>query len=228
MRHLWSILLLVFILLTSIFSEKITLYLVSSVGLSWTISFVLPKLVALAFSLLLAKNMYNSIQLSNGIKWAISILVLAAGVGFYLSQNLPYTEDYKKSGTELNLSDNTELQIILAENESFDGILMIASPSCPHCMKAAKHISILQKRVPERDIKVLMYTLTQEKINDFILDSGVKDLDYKVTDDNEATLTLCEGKFPSFVYIKDKKVVHKWNNYELGFPALDWIETGLE
>ena len=105
---------------------------------------------------------------------------------------------------------------------------IIASPSCPHCMVAANKISLLKARNPKRDVKVLMYTLTQEKIDDFISDSGVDDLDYKLTENENALLALCQGKFPSFFYIKNKKVVHKWNNRELGYPALDWIEAGLE
>jgi hypothetical protein len=44
----------------------------------------------------------------------------------------------------------------------------------------------------------------------------------------EGGLDIDEDVIPVFIFIRDAKIVHLWRNEQLGFPALDWIESGLK
>lgn len=86
----------------------------------------------------------------------------------------------------------------------------------------------MQKRVPELDVIVFVFTEDSSSVQAFKKDTGVDELSFLAVPKPKVSIELCLGKFPTFLYFKNGKVVHRWFNAQFGYPALDWIESGLE
>ena len=73
-----------------------------------------------------------------------------------------------------------------------------------------------------------IFSLDSAKIDNFIQETGASNLTYILAPDEKGTLELCQGRFPTFFYLKNNNVIHKWDNNNIGYPAYDWIEDGLK
>lgn len=195
-------------------------------GYSWTISalshWILLLIISLLFVLL--------VQLKIKKVWVIliKIVVPITILGVYFAQNPIYQGDYIKVDTELNISDNSVLTTISKTNPDFNGIVCLASPGCGFC-KEATHTRL--KRIKMRsdiDVAVFLAADDSSAIDFYISETDAPELEYFLVEEQEGMNELTQGRYPTFIYIKDNKIAYKWSNDNLGYPALDWIESGLK
>ena len=157
-------------------------------------------------------------------------IVLSAGliVGIAIERPI-YSGDYNKEGKAVSIEKNSLLDVILASQPNYDGLICIASPSCPFCKDAVSNrLRVMKERNPKLAIGVALFTSDSSNITRFQKETDSKNLDYFLSPDIKGTIDLCKGAFPTFIYIKNKKITHIWGNSQMGYPALDWIEAGLE
>ncbi len=228
MKYIFLLILLSSIVLISLKASEFSYFLIEFSSLGWLTSFIAPTLLTLVITIGTSLFFYKKWLSNKTTRLTGSILIAVLGVSLYLSTNLPYVEDYSKEGIQMSLENNEVIKAISNENSDFNGLLMVASTSCPHCMAAALKLEVLQKRAPQRNLEVLLFTTSEDEVTNFKANSGAEDLNYRLTSDTEAVIELCEGRFPTFVYIKNGKVIHKWGNNDFGFPAYDWVESGLK
>lgn len=212
--------------LTILLGNGLFHYCVSS-GFSWTfaaLSTWITLLVCLIFILWISFRAKEKKVLQIIIGCSLSIALL---VGNFIVRPI-YQGDFNKEGKPLNISKNSLLDLILNQNSDYDGLICIASPTCPHCKKAAKErLKVMKERNASLQIGIALYTKDTMRMNNFKKETETQTLPYYLIQDAKGAMELCHGAFPTFIYIKDKKVVHVWQNNEFGFPALDWIENKL-
>lgn len=214
----------------SYWSPVITNWLILSPTLSWTLGFVLPKILVLLLAIVIGRLVYKALHLKAWLKNTISALATVALIGVYLVFNLPYLEDYSKNGFHIfpeTYQNNSVLNYVNKHNPDFNGVIALGSITCPYCKESARKFSKMHSRGKQQDIFYFLYTKDPEKLANFRVETDSQNLTYAMVPDQEGAWEMCKGVFPTYFYIKDQTVVYEWQNEQLGYPALSWIENKL-
>lgn len=229
-RLLIALLLIAAISLITVNSGAITLYLLQKVQLSWMASYLFPRgLVVLTTGSLLCVVL-PILSLPKLAKIGIGILISVICVGGYLAINLPYIDDWVRGGESLTGEyDGNQIELFLNSTQpNYDGLIFMALPNCPYCFEAYPKLELLKQRDARLDVSVFVSARDTSGMNFFIEHVGSNDvIPVYLMDNREQATALSQGKFPTFLYFKDGKVVYRWSNNQFGFPALDWVENRL-
>lgn len=226
MRTILSLFLTLIGVLTILLGNGLFHYCVSA-GFSWTFAALSTWLVLIICAILILWMSFRAkqkktIQIILGCVLSIALLF-----GNFIVRPI-YQGDFNKEGQVLNISKNTLLHSILNKQADYNGLICIASPTCPFCKQAAKtRLKVMKERKPSLQIGIALFTTDTNELERFRKETETQNLTYYLIQDAKGVLDLCHGAFPTFIYIKDKKVVHIWKNNQFGFPALDWIENKL-
>jgi hypothetical protein len=196
-------------------------------NLSWTFSSLLTWVIVLLLSLVavIALRTFLSKQFARVV---FTVLFPLALLGLMFAVNPIYVGDYIKKSEVLNIDDHVLIDIVEDYKPAFDGIVAVVDYNCPFCRIATKErLTKIQARNNKIDLVLTLNTSDQEKINRYAASTSSKSLHYLEHKPAADIIDLIKGAYPSFVYIKNGKIIHKWKNSELGYPALDWIEGGL-
>ncbi len=83
-------------------------------------------------------------------------------------------------------------------------------------------------RGQQQDILYFHYTTDSIKLLGFQEETNSQNLSYAMVPDQEGAWEMYKGVFPTYFYIKNNSVIYEWQNYQLGYPALSWIENKLD
>jgi thiol-disulfide isomerase/thioredoxin len=196
-------------------------------GWGWTFSSFSHWILIIGLSVLIA--ILLPFKSTNWKTVLVRILVPLLFGGIYFARNPIYQGDYSKRGTDVEITDNSLLNEILQEEPNFDGVVCIAAVWCPFCKEATRQrLKIMKKRKPELQIAIYLADKDSTAVDRFIEETGADDLSYFQVKDSSGMIALSGGAYPTFAYIKDKKIIHIWRNDEMGYPTLDWIENKLK
>ena len=192
-------------------------------------SYLFPKVLLIILTAVLSWIVWPAFHTWKRLQPLGALLIFSLAIGCYLIVNPPYIE-WNKKGTDMTaaLLGNPVAQYLHKNEPSFDGIICLALPGCPHCEVAIPKLALMQQRKPDLDVMVFVFTEDDAQVANFQKDCGVESLPFKAVPDPNNSIELCQGKFPTFLYFKDGKVVHRWFNWEFGYRAFDWVEAGLE
>lgn len=211
-------------------SEALTVYALEMLQLSWMQSYLLPRLLVVLLAIASIFAVLPVLNLPKIMKSLVGILILGAAIGSYLSVNLPYVNDWVRVGTALNQhvqASEIGNQLKPHDQES-DGLFMLALPSCPYCVEQFETLERLAVRNPDLIIAVFVAGADSVSVNEFKNHVGKSQIPmYPISNPNEIS-ELSEGRFPTFLYYRNGSVVYRWSNQQFGYPALDWVEAGLE
>jgi thiol-disulfide isomerase/thioredoxin len=229
LRTILAILLTFGICLAIFRSDNIIQYGIVELSWGWMNSYLFPKGLLFVFTAVLAWAIWPVFYSWKRIRFLGILLIFGVTIGGYLIINTPYIE-WIKEGTDMTdkLSGNPVEEYLNENQPGFDGVICLALPGCPHCEVAIPKLALMQKRVPELDVIVFVFTEDSSKAQSFQKDTGVDELPFHAVPDPNSSIKLCEGKFPTFLYLKNGKVVHRWFNWQFGYPAYDWVESDLE
>lgn len=196
-------------------------------NVSWTLSFLSNWIVVFVFGLLAGLILYKNLI---GIrKYVFSILVFLTPLGVYFSMNPIYEGDFRKKATSRDIDNNDILSDVLAYKKDFNGVVCVASNSCPYCVMAVrKHIRLLHSRNKVQDVLVFLSYGDETVVKEFREKTESTNVPIIVNTNVEGKIDLETAAIPAFIYIKKGKIVHQWRNDDMGYPALDWIESGLK
>jgi len=225
MRYISTAILFLIALILIIF-PKLLFFKGLESGFSWTISALSHWIILIIVVVLIMLSLKLKIKKVYSI--IIKLIILIGILGSYFAQNPIYQGDYIKVDTELNISDNSLLTTITNTNPDFNGIVCIASPGCMFCKEATR--DRLKKIKVRSDIDVAVFLAAEDSaaIDFYIKETNAPELTYFLVEDTEGMNEIAQGRYPTFIYIKDNKIAYKWSNDNLGYPALDWIESGLK
>jgi hypothetical protein len=213
-------------LLPSIFTKQF-IGLGIEIGLPWTMNYVLIWIAVLIFALsagvLCLKN------LKGRIRFFVATFALIIPLVSYFAANPIYEGDFNKLGSHVDYgTENLILQDILCFKAEFKGVVCVASPSCPYCIEAVRDkIRFIHKR-GKVDAAVYLPQDDGSNFKNFRAITQASDLDMLGNSRPDIGFDIDENVIPIFLYIRDGKIVHVWRNDQLGYPALDWIESDLK
>lgn len=103
-------------------------------------------------------------------------------------------------------------------------VLAFLSPSCSHCMKAAKKMHDIHQQYPNTSFFMVIGG-TESKLDSFWKHSEAEDLPYTRME-KEAFLKNTGGVFPRIILIKDGTIVAHTGYKELNAPTLNnWMKN---
>ncbi len=220
-------LLFIILALTPLFFSNRLMQKLIEIKVSWTLSFLSNWIIVLMFSFLAGLILFKTMK---GIKkYVFSALVFLAPLGIYFAVNPIYEGDFRKKASHLEISKNDILNDVLTYKSDFNGLVCVASNSCPYCVIAVRnHIRLLHSRNKVQDVLVFLNYGDESVVKDFREKTESPNVPIIVNSDPDGKIDLKTEAIPAFIYIKDGKIVHQWRNDDMGYPALDWIESGLK
>lgn len=188
-------------------------------GFSWTMSKLLPYITAVVEGILLAYSFAKGFKFKPKFVKILVVLFLFAApfaIGFVLH---PIFEgDFSSEGTEVKAST-------VKVNEKYD-LLIVTIPDCPFCLESIFRLKQIKKRNPEVKMLFSVCTTNKQKLSLYKqLIAG--DFDIEMAKDIDASVTLAEGHFPTFVQLKKGLPAYKWSNDQFGAGAMDEFESGI-
>jgi hypothetical protein len=210
-----------------LFIQQIESFFINLNLCSWTISKYLFKLILLTsvttFSIASIKLLGNK----KGILVSVVCTIFVSTCLFIYSPI--YVEDFNKEGSsfqDILLSDTNSVLRNLNDSESnFKGVLCIVNADCKHCHDAGKLLNQLKFRNPKLDISILVFTNDSLEMNYYIEKAETQNFKHYLAKNAQDVFNLNLGSFPCFFYIDKQTITHRWFPEELGYPALDWIES---
>lgn len=195
-------------------------------GFSWVLSYLFPWVLVLLFSFLIAKNVFGLFK--SNVRFWLPPLVFLILPALFFSMFPIYEGDFNQSGKPKDLSENQILSDVLSVKPDFEGLVCVASPNCPFCIEAVqtKIYHVFQRA--KIDALVYLGFGDEDTVNKFRLNADAPEMPIVLNSNPEGGLDIDEDVIPVFIFIRDAKIVHLWRNEQLGFPALDWIESGLK
>jgi thiol-disulfide isomerase/thioredoxin len=232
MRSIRIVLLFVVVLalvLLAIQSEYLTHFLIGNLNSSWMMGYLLPRLIMIVLSATLVAITVPLFSFTTKGRIALGVVLFSCAVGGYLAINLPYASDWKTQGEDISgkLSGSEIESVLNSESPDFDGLILLALPNCPYCFVAYPNVELLKKRNPDLDVVVFVSARDTAGVSFFREKVGESEIQVYLISDRKQATELSEGRFPTFLYFKNGKVVYRWANNQLGFPALDWVENRL-
>jgi hypothetical protein len=196
-------------------------------GFGWTISAITPWLLIFALSFTIMYVLLRKLRLQKG-KWVL-VLIPVLFLGFNFIINPIYEADYIKNGENLSIENHILLDSLNKKNDSFTGLVCIADIGCPFCKLATKkRLNVIKKRLPESQIYITLNSSNQDYIDQYVKETKADNIGFLKIDKSKEVLQLSKGVFPTFILISNGKIIYRWTNSELGYPALDKIESYLK
>ena len=196
-------------------------------GFGWTISALTPWLLLFALSFTIMYVLLRKLRLQKG-KWVL-VLIPILFLGFNFLLNPIYEADYVKKGDSLNVDNHILLDSLNKRVDSFTGLVCIADIGCPYCKMATKNrLNVIKDRLPKSKIYITLNSSNQKYIDQYVDETGADKIDFLKIDKSKEVLELSQGVFPTFILISEGKIIHRWTNSKLGYPAMDEIESYLK
>lgn len=209
---------LVLVALTLVFFPFIQLGLLR-LGFSWTLSFAFPYFLLFLLGLAVALSLKSSFRrYPKALRYLLFPVLFASPFALGFAIHPIYEGDYAKTGEKLSGKINFP-------NEGETDLVVLTIPRCPFCRESTFRINRLQRRNPQMKIKYLVCSTDPDAVDELR-----KDLDPQIqiglVQNLQEAIDLAEGRFPSFIKTEGERATYKWNNMQLGYRALDWIESG--
>lgn len=184
-------------------------------GLSWTLSAMLPYILTAIAAFLFAKQLGWVIGKLNPVRRKVIGIVsflLLGGIAFGVHPI--YEGDFSNTYDEL-IVDGSNKELVPS------GFSMVALPGCPFCKMRIPTLNMLAEKNPSLSIQVVLIAAQEEtqKMYEENLDPSIN---FVVSSNGQLLSQLTGGTFPVFLYKKEKTVL-KWTNNGFGVAAMDWI-----
>lgn len=188
------------------------------VGLSFTLSKMMPYVFQAVFLLILFIECYRNlfIRFSTILRRLLGMLVLIVGGGIAFAVHPIYEGDFKHEYKPVFFTSSSSHQLEY-------GLTMIVLPGCPYCYERIEDLNRFIELHPTEQVYVkvvnndsLALEEYQERANDLITVS--------LAEDQNALKSLIGERYPSFIYLKEgTKEAMLWNNNGFGVAAMDFV-----
>ncbi|MBI1287655.1 MAG: hypothetical protein GC178_08765 [Flavobacteriales bacterium] len=217
--------------LLTIYSQSASDILLDSLNSGWMMSYLFPRILIILSAVTLTSCVLLLFNASKFMKVVIGILIFGSCIGGYLAVNLPYIDDWNQVGTEVTNVDAPAAHPVEAflgkQFGSYEGLVCLALPNCPHCINSIPKLEKMQARTNKLNFSVLVFADDSTGVEQFLNHVPSTEIPVFLAPEPDATYALSRGRFPSFLYVKNGEIIHRWSNGQFGYPAMDWIEHGL-
>ena len=189
-----------------------------NIGLSFTLSKMMPYVFQAVFLLILFIECYRNLfmRFSNILRRLLGMAVLIVGGGIAFAVHPIYEGDFQHKYKPVFFTGNSSSKLE-------DGLTMIALPGCPYCYERLEDLNRFVELYPTQDVYIqvvnndsLALEEYQERADDAIT--------VTLSPDQNALKSLIGERYPSFIYIKPgKNEGMLWNNNGFGVAAMDFV-----
>ena len=194
----------------------------SSLGLSWTLSKLLPYILFLIIGFSFSVIFYKKLKLLKPLKIIISLAIFVLPFLLYFVYSPIYKGDFSNSGytvsSENRFPDKKQLTVYVLSN-------------CPHCIQATSTLKnmLLQNKRICLEIKVIGNHIKdkikyQRLINQLGGVSLYKKGDSLAQEPIKAMLKLTKCEFPTYLLSENGQAVKAWHNDRFGVRAMDEVD----
>ena len=194
----------------------------SSTGLSWTMSKLLPYILFLITGILFAVIFYKKFKLSKPLKIIISLALFVLPFLLYFVYSPIYQGDFSNSGYTVS-SENR-----FPEKKQFTVYVL---PNCKYCVSSTATLKAMIRKNKGIDlvVRVLGHTVNDSlkyvKLMDNLVPVAMNSSNNSIEKVQiKELITITQGEFPTFVLSKNGKAIKAWHNDSFGVRAMDEVD----
>jgi glutaredoxin len=194
----------------------------SSLGLSWTLSKLLPYILFLVIGIFFAVIFHKKFKLLKPLKIIISLAIFVLPFLLYFVYSPIYQGDFSNSGYTVS-SENR-----FPDKKQFTVYVL---PNCKYCVSSTatlkamirknKGINLVIRVLGHTDNDSLKYVKLMDNLVPVTMNSSNNSIE-KVQ--IKELITITQGEFPTFVLSKNGKAIKAWHNDSFGVRAMDEVD----
>lgn len=189
-----------------------------NIGLSFTLSKMMPYVFQAVFLLILFIECYRTIfvRFSNILRRVLGMLILIVGGGIAFAIHPIYEGDFKHEYKPVFFTGNSS-------NQLKDGLTMVALPGCPYCYERLEDLNRFVELYPTQEVYIQVVNNDSLALEEY-QERADNAITVTLAPDQNALKSLIGDRYPSFIYIKpDTKEGMLWNNNGFGVAAMDFV-----
>ncbi len=211
------------IIITLLFLFSIVLHesietVAQNIGLSFTLSKMMPYVFQAVFLLILFIECYRKLfeRFSTIIRRLLGMLVLIIGGGIAFAIHPIYEGDFKHEYKPVFFSGNSSQTLN-------DGLTMIVLPGCPYCYQRIDDLNRLVELYPSQEVYIKVVNNDSLALEEYLeRTNGL--INVSLAENQNALKSLIGERYPSFIYMKEgTKEGMIWNNNGFGVAAMDFV-----
>ena len=194
----------------------------SSLGLTWTMSKLLPYILFLIIGISFSIIFYRKFKLLKPLKIFISLAILVLPFLLYFVYSPIYQGDFSNSGYTVS-SENR-----FPDKKQFTVYVL---PNCKYCVSSTATLKAMIRKNKEINLVVrvmghtindsLKYVKLMDKLGTISMNSSNNSLERVQI---KEIISITQGEFPTFVLSKNGKAIKAWHNDRFGVSAMDEVD----
>lgn len=190
-------------------------YFLATIGCSWTTAKFIPYFLCLIFGLLMFRFI-SKMQIRNWLRLLLMALGFCLPFLSYFAFFPIYradisTETYKPLVVAPGLPKQTTLYVVIL-------------PGCPYCIETILLSKKLLRLNPKLNMRYILSSDDQEGYR-YFRKRLPPQIGVEIPKDQTVWMLCASGEFPSFLLVRNKRVLKAWHNNDLGVKALDQINA---
>ena len=195
----------------------------SSLGLTWTMSKLLPYILFLIIGISFSIIFYKKFKLLKPLKIFISLAILVLPFLLYFVYSPIYQGDFSNSGFTVS-SENR-----FPDKKQFTVYVL---PNCKYCVSSTATLKAMIRKNKGINlvVRVMGHTVNDSlkyvKLMDNLVPVTINSSNNSIEKVQvKEFFTITQGEFPTFVISKNGKAIKAWHNDNFGVRAIDEVTT---
>ena len=195
----------------------------SSLGLTWTMSKLLPYILFLIIGISFSIIFYKKFKLLKPLKIFISLAILVLPFLLYFVYSPIYQGDFSNSGFTVS-SENR-----FPDKKQFTVYVL---PNCKYCVSSTATLKAMIRKNKGINlvVRVMGHTVNDSlkyvKLMDNLVPVTINSSNNSIEKVQvKEFFTITQGEFPTFVLSKNGKAIKAWHNDNFGVGAIDEVTT---
>ena len=194
----------------------------SSLGLTWTMSKLLPYILFLIIGISFSIIFYKKFKLLKPLKIFISLAILVLPFLLYFVYSPIYQGDFSNSGYTISSESR------FPDKKQFTVYVL---PNCKYCVSSTATLKAMIRKNKGINLVVrvmghtvddsLKYVKLMDKLGTISMNSSNNSLERVQI---KEIISITQGEFPTFVLSKNGKAIKAWHNDHFGVSAMDEVD----
>lgn len=194
----------------------------SSLGLTWTLSKLLPYILFLIIGISFSVIFYKKFKLLKPLKIIVSLAILVLPFLLYFVFSPIYQGDFSNVGYTVS-SENR-----FPEKKQFTVYVL---PNCKYCVSSTAVLTSMVRKNKRINLVIrvmghtvkdsLKYVKLMDNLVPVTMNSSHNSLERVQI---KEVISITKGEFPTFVLSKSGKAIKAWHNDRFGVRAMDEVD----
>jgi glutaredoxin len=194
----------------------------SSLGLTWTLSKLLPYILFLIIGISFSVIFYKKFKLLKPLKIIVSLAILVLPFLLYFVFSPIYQGDFSNVGYTVS-SENR-----FPEKKQFTVYVL---PNCKYCVSSTAVLTSMVRKNKRINLVIrvmghtvkdsLKYVKLMDNLVPVTMNSSHNSLERVQI---KEVISITKGEFPTFVLSKNGKAIKAWHNDRFGVRAMDEVD----